>query len=376
MPAEGEYGMKRFWGALASLLLAVLALPAMIEAEQNKETLAAGRPLQLVCSTSIIQDVLRHVGGERVHVHALLQPGRDPHSYKPSPREMVYVEEADLVFVNGFGLEEGLWELLLAQGREKIVEVSQFVEPVHAKGHHHKDGYVHGTEHKHRHGHIREHEHPEKEHHPGNGRYQHPHDKGHDYMQEYHGRGGYHHHGTEDPHTWMSPLNVKLWCDCITRALSGADPACRDFYEENSRLYKAQLDKLDEKMRAVLARIPAARRRLVTDHDVFSYMERDYGIHVAGTIIPGFSTSAEPSARDMADLLAVLDKQGVSALLVAVSSGEGIQKLAQALERESSRPLRVLPFLTGTLAAPGNEGDSYISFMNYNLKQIVKGMMP
>ncbi len=174
----------------------------------------------------------------------------------------------------------------------------------------------------------------------------------------------------------MSPLNVKLWCDRITQALSGADPASGDFYEENSRLYKAKLDKLDQNIRETLAAIPAEKQVIAADHNVFSYLEKDYGIHVAGTIIPGFSTSAEPSARDIARLLAVLDEQEVSALLVASSSGEGIQKLARTLEKESSRPLKVLPFLTGALAAPGKEGDSYISFMNYNVKQIVKGMTP
>ncbi len=330
MPAEGEFVMKHLFSTAMCLFFALTLMPVAAEGKQEGQRAggASEKSLNIVCSTSIVGDVVKHICKPDARVKVLIAPGQNPHAYQPTPKDMAFAEDADLIFVNGLGLEEGLMGVLENLGTGNIVEVSDFVEALHGED---EDGEAH---HHHQH----------------------------------------HHEGEFDPHTWMSPLNVKLWCDRIVQALSGADPASSDFYQKQGRDYKKSLDELDSKIRKALAGIPVEHRVIVSGHHAFSYMERDYGIRVAGAIIPGFSTAAEPSAKDMAELLALLDEQGVSSLFVAASAGDSIQKLAQALQAEASRPLKVLPFLTGALTAPGGEGDSYIAFMEYNLKQLITGM--
>jgi ABC-type Zn uptake system ZnuABC Zn-binding protein ZnuA len=172
----------------------------------------------------------------------------------------------------------------------------------------------------------------------------------------------------------MSPLNVMEWAERIAHALAEEDPANAAYYEKRADDYKGELEKLDRKIREALAPIPEERRIIVTDHDLFRYFTRDYHVKVVGTIIPSFSTNAEPSAKDMAELLAVLEEKGVNALFVGETSGEAVLKLARSLETESGGEAEVVEFLAGSLGKKGDEGDSYISFMEYNLEQIVYGL--
>ncbi len=331
--------MKQLIGAL----LLIISLNPLFAGGQSEDRAISERSeqLELMTTTNIIHDVVKRIAGDRADVKLLIDYGQNPHAFEPAPRDMAAIERADIVFVNGFDLEESLMRTIKTLDVDHLVEVSV-------------EGGLHGDEGDH-------HDEHEGEHHEDEGDHHDEHEADH-------------HHDGADPHTWMSPLNVMDWADRVAHALGEEDPANASYYEQRADEYKKELEVLDRKIRDSLAVIPEEKRVIVTGHNAFGYFARDYGVTVVGTIIPGFSTNSEPSARDMAELLNQLRESGVRALFVGDSSGEAILKLARSLERESGGDAKVVEFLTGSLRKKGEEGDSYISFMEYNLKQILYGL--
>jgi len=284
--------------------------------------------LRIVTTTGIISDVTGEIAGDLVDQYRLIPPGQDPHSYEPTPRDMAMVEKADLIFVNGFDLEEGLLSVIENVHTGKIIEVSRTVVAI--------------TEEEHE-----ENEEPEED-------------------EE--------HHHSVDPHTWMSPRNVLLWTDVIVKALSEADKVNSSVYSERGLLYSDRLKSLDMSIEEAVSSLPSETRILMTDHDVFGYFARDYGFKVAGTLMKGFLTADDPSSREIADLIELLKREQINAVFIGESSGTGIRKLADTVSRESEREISVIELLTGSLKPSGQQGDSYIGMMEYNVKSIVTGL--
>ena len=343
--------MKRI---LITLILAALVSP-LFAGGQGDESDKHGHDegLQLIATTSIIHDVVSRIAGDKADVEVLMDYGESPHAFEPAPRDMVRIEKADIVFVNGFDLEENLMRSINTLDTHRIVEVSGPAEG--HEGEHHEGEHHDADEH-------------EGDHHDAENHKAEEHEAEH--QEDEHN----HDHGGADPHTWMSPLNVMHWAERIAHALGEEDPENAMYYEQRASEYKDELKKLDHKIRESLESIPEEDRVIVTGHNAFGYFARDYHVTVVGTILPGFSTNSEPSAREMAELLHKLEDQNVKALFVGASSGDAVRNLALSLEKESDGEAKVVEFLTGSLRKKGEEGDSYISFMEYNLKQILYGL--
>jgi ABC-type Zn uptake system ZnuABC Zn-binding protein ZnuA len=307
--------------------------------------------LQVVASTSIITDVVSAVGGDRIVLKGLIASGQDPHSYEPAPRDIAKVEDADIVFVNGFDLEEGLLSIIESVNPDNIVEVSRMVKALEHNDH---DADDHDAD-----------DHDADDHDADD------HDAD-DHDADDHDTD--HHHESGDPHTWMSPLNVISWVDVIVESLADKDPANASYFRSNGEAYIIKLTDLHKKMQETLSVIPEEKRVLVTDHNLFEYFARDYNFKIVGSLIPGYSSSSESSSRETARLLDHLNQEGIPAIFIGDSAGEGVKKLALTLSQESDHDILVKELLTGSLRNPGMEGDSYISFMEYNMKQIVSGL--
>lgn len=288
----------------------------------------------ILASTNIIGDVAQNIAGNIQTIEILIPKGGNPHNYEPSPRDMALVEEADLIFVNGFGLEETLLEVLEQVSTGKIIEVSSTIEPI---------GFKNVEEHD-----LHD-EHEEEQH-----------------KDE--------HHHDQDPHTWTSPLNVIQWTTVISQALVEADPENAAAYKNNAETYKNMLEALDSRIRTEIAIIADEDKLLVGDHSILGYFARDYGFETIGALLPGFSTNSEVSARDLTELIELVEEHRIKAVFVGNTAGEALKKLAGVLAEESGHPLQIYPLLTGSLSESGEEGDSYISFIEYNVHQIVKGL--
>jgi len=298
-------------------LLLILTLSLMLAACGGQ---AATRPatsgkLKVVATTSIIGDVVANIGDDLIDLTVMMPAGADPHSFEPSPRQIAALSDADIVFVNGFDLEETLTPVLdSAATPDKIVAVSDGVDPILFAG---KDADAM--------------------------------DKGQRY----------------DPHTWMDPNNVVVWTQNIEDALSKVDPDHEDAYHQNAEDYRDQLQELDDWIQAQIA--PLLPLKVVTDHKVFGYFARRYGIEQVGAIVPSYSAMAQPSAQELAQLEDAIKQLGVKAILVGNTVNPS---LAERVAEDTG--VQLIPIYTGSLSGPDGPAVTYIDFMRYDVDAIVK----
>jgi zinc/manganese transport system substrate-binding protein len=210
--------------------------------------------LPVVASFSIIGDLVKEVGGDRISITTLVGPDGDAHVYQPTPADGRKIAQAKLIFVNGLGFE-GWLERLIAAARSKGTIVTL-----------------------------------------GKGVAARPGEEG------------------TDPHAWQDVANAKIYVAEIRDALIAADPQGADAYRANAAAYLAKLDALDAEIVKALDAIPKDRRRVVSTHDAFGYFSARYGVEF---IAPqGVSTEAEASARDIARIIVSVKANKVGAVFL------------------------------------------------------------
>ncbi|MBN1686767.1 MAG: zinc ABC transporter substrate-binding protein [Spirochaetales bacterium] len=293
-----------------------------IGAREHRFDPDGGEKLRVVASTTIVGDVVANIGGDAILLTVLVGVGQDPHSFEPTPATLAAIESAHLVFVNGFGLEESLLEAIDNAARGEVLSVSRGIEPLGEAG-----------------------------------------EEGHDDDRSPHGH--------VDPHVWFDPTNVFVWIDNIEDALIHADPRHRDIFEYRAGAYRQQIRELDESIRRRVVLLGDHERKLVTDHGLLGYFADEYGFDIIGTVLPGTSTSADASTRHISDLLRLLRKEKVPAIFVGSTAGQGMEKLASSLAGELEREVRIVGLLTGSLNPPGEPGDTYISYMEFNIDRVL-----
>ncbi|WP_216110779.1 metal ABC transporter solute-binding protein, Zn/Mn family [Aquisalimonas asiatica] len=218
-------------------------------------------------SFTIVADITREVGGERVAVTSLVGPDGDSHAFEPAPAHARKITEADLVVRNGLGFEGWMDRLLdVAGGSARVVTASRGVDAIdagdHAHDHHHDDG---------------------------------------------------HSHGDTDPHAWLDVARARTYVRNIRDGLKAVDPDHAETYAERADAYLDVLEALDDQIRETLAAVPRERRRILTSHAAFGYFEDAYGIEFLSP--RGLSTEAEPSAAEVAELVREARAHRVAALL-------------------------------------------------------------
>ena len=298
-----------------------------------------GEPLNVVATTSIIGDVVSQVGGDAIKLTTLIKAGQDPHAYEPVARDLASVSKAHVVFINGWDLEENFLEILEEVSSSPLVPVSANLVPLEATEHHDH----------------------EKE------------SEAHDDHDEQSEHAEHAHHDEADPHTWQSIHNVVQWVKNIQQVLTTLDPAQANTYEANAAQYLDDLEKLALYAETELAKIPAHRRFIVSNHSSFAYLANDYDLEVIGTIIPSSSTLAEPSAADLVDLVEELRFHNLCTLFTETTV---TSRLAQTVANELSdcETVQILPLYTGALGEVGSGADSYIMMMRSNIDTLVLGL--
>ena len=227
---------------------------------------ADGR-LPVVASFSILADLVRNVGGNRVDVTVLVGPDGDAHVYEPAPADAKKIAASRLVFVNGFGLEGWLPRLVQAAGgKATVVAATSGIAPLR---------------------------------------------KGSD----------------ADPHAWQSVVNAKTYVANIRDALVAAAPADAEIFRANAAAYLAKLDALDREVREAIATIPENRRKVISTHDAFGYFAAAYGIAFIAPL--GVSTESEASARDVAGIVSQIKTAKIPAIFLEnISDPRLIQRIA------------------------------------------------
>ena len=298
------------------------ATPATLPA-LSPVSLAAGEKLHVVVTTSIIGDVVRNVGGDAIDLTQLLPPGTDPHSYQAKPDDLRQLNNADVIFINGLHLEEGMQSVLDSlDGGAPVISVNIGVPTLEFSGSHTGEAANAG-----------------------------------------------HEHGDADPHTWMDVRNVEHWVDTISTVLSALDPTQREQYAANAAAYQTQLADLQDELVAEAASLPPEKRKLVTDHDSLGYLANAYGFTVVGAVIPSISTMAAPSAQDLAALQKQIEQEAVKAIFVSTTVNPDV-----AAQIAGDTRATVVPIYTGSLSDARGPAATYIDMMRYDVKQIVDAL--
>lgn len=317
-------------------------------------TSAQDTPLQVVTTTTIIADVAQNVGGNLVNVTALIPPDADSHAFQLTPRDLVLLTEADLVLVNGAGLETFLGTVLDEVLDANIIVVSHGVEilPFGATAHEHDDEV--GDDHEDVHLGVL--------------------GVDADCSTDEHGDetqdDDEHEHGACDPHVWTDPHNVIIWAQNIASAFADADPANADTYHANADAYVAQLESLDSEIVAIVDGIPAENRVLVTNHEFFGYFAYRYGFEVIGVVIPGGSTLAEPDPRTIANLIDTINTENIPAIFAEISAHP---RLAETVAAETGITV-VTTLYSESLSDSDGPASTYIDYLRYNAQTIADAL--
>jgi manganese/zinc/iron transport system substrate-binding protein len=274
-------------------------------------------PIEVVCTTGMVADLVRNVGGEHVRVTTLMGPGVDPHLYKSSPADVGHLNRADLICYSGLHLEGKLSELLERMSHKKpTVAVAEKIAA---------DKLF-----------------PDE-------------------------------NSVSDPHVWF---DVSLWSEAagaVRDALATFDSKHAAEYQVACDAYQAKLATLHQWAKEELATIPQDVRVLVTAHDAFRYFGRAYGVEVRG--IQGISTDSEAGVREVQQLVDFLVERKIKAVFVETSVAD--QNVKSLLEACAARGHTVT--IGGTLFsdAMGDDGTpegTYVGMVEHNVKTIVSAL--
>jgi ABC-type Zn uptake system ZnuABC Zn-binding protein ZnuA len=299
---------------IVTLSILTLALTACGEQPTSRETPGTTAPV-ILASTTFLADFARNVAGENVTVESLLSPGADPHEYQAVPSDVQKIAESTVVIVNGLNYDQFMQPLLKnASGTRLLVTASDGLE-------------------------ARQ-------------------------MQEETGET------VTDPHMWMAPPRVIKYVENIRDGLTEADPTGADIYKANADAYISQLGELDAWIKEQVAQIPQERRLLVTNHDSLGYFTEQYGFTVIGTIVPGVSSEAAPSAQQVAALIDEIKSTGAPAAFLNISDNP---QLADQIAAEADIMV-VTDLYIETLSPADGPAATYIDMMKHNVTQIVNAL--
>ncbi|GBD17129.1 Manganese-binding lipoprotein MntA [bacterium HR26] len=318
--AWGSWMAERF---RCSYLLALFAVVLLVACNRTAApppreaspatTPADAKQVRAVVSLPVFVSLVEAVGADRVQVSSIVPAGTDPHTYQPAPRDAQALAEAEVIFVNGLGLEGWLDDLIASAGSSaRVVELAEGLQTI-------QDA-------------------------PSTPEPEHAHEAG-------------------NPHLWLDPGYAIEYVRRIAQALGEIDPDGAATYRANAERYIAEIEEFDAWAKEQVQRIPPEHRKLVTFHDAFPYFAEHYGLELVGVIV--LSPGREPSPQELAQLVDLIRRQGVPAIFTEPQFNP---KLAETLAREAG--VEVLELYSDTPPA----GEDYIGMMRRNVEHVVEGL--
>jgi zinc/manganese transport system substrate-binding protein len=285
-------------------------------------TFAQAEPLRVASLSTVMADLARDIGAERVEVTEIVKPGVDPHIYEPTPGDRKTMAKSQILLASGLGFEGYLDKIRpgLEKSGVRLVVGGDVVKPI-------EGGCQEHEEHDHSHGHI---------------------------------------HGTTDPHWWHSISNVQAVAAQICNAFVAADPEGKATYETNAKNLQTRLAALSKWVRLQLAALPKANRVLVTSHDALGYFAKDNGFEIFA--VQGISTSDQPSSQKVKRLIGEIKARKVKAIFA--ENIENPKVLEQITNETGAKP-------GGVLYADGlgsGAAATYEGMMKINVATIVEAL--
>ena len=333
--------MKR----IISLLLA-LALSLSLAACAAPAEKADGGKLQIVTTLFPYYDFARAIAQDRADVTLLLSPGREAHSFEPTPLDAVTISEADVFLYNG-GEGEYWVESMLDAAGEHIAVASRMMDYVDALNEEYVEG-MQGAD-----GHDHDHEHGSHD------------DHDHDHEEDEHDSDEIEY----DEHIWTSPKNAVVLCRAVCDAICRADAENAAFYRANCENYCAQLEDLDARFAALCESAP---RRLLIFADRFPmlYFCREYGLDYRAAF-HGCSGDTEPS---LATIKFLIDKVEDENIPVVYTIDFGTKKVAAVVSECTGAAIETLFSMQTVSRADFDAGETYLTLMERNFEALRKGL--
>jgi ABC-type Zn uptake system ZnuABC Zn-binding protein ZnuA/ABC-type Mn2+/Zn2+ transport system permease subunit len=309
--ALAEPRRRRLVLAGGAAALAVLVAGCGGAEEPGAASSGSRAALRVAATTPQVADWVRQVGGASIAVTELMPPNVDPHEFEPTPEDLTAASGAAVIFASGAGLDTRLEDALRSVDGVAVVEVAPAAKLRPAAL----------------------------------------------------GEGGV------DPHFWHDPTLVVDAVRTIERTLIERAPADAAAFRRNATRYVMQLRGLDAELKRDFGAVPAARRKMVTDHDAFGYLAARYGITIVGAAIPSPSTAAQANGRETAELIDTIRREGVHAVFSEISVDS---RLIRQIASETGAV--VIPDLYGdTLGPPGSGAATYLGMMRHNARVLIDG---
>ncbi|MDO4997070.1 MAG: zinc ABC transporter substrate-binding protein [Neisseria sp.] len=280
----------------------------------------AAEPLPVLSSFSILGDVAKQIGGDKVEVTNLVGADQDTHTYHMTSGDIKKIRSAKLVLLNGLGLENGDVVRAVKQGKVNYAEAAAGIKAMSAGEHHHDHAH------------------------------------GHD-----------HDHGRFDPHVWQDPSLMHKYADNVAAALIKTDPQNRAYYQQRLSAYQKELTALDNYAKQQFASVPSAKRKVLTGHDAFAYMGKRYGITFLAP--QGVSSEAQPSAKQVANIINQIKKQGIKAVFAEnIKDARMVQQIAKETGSKIGGKL-----YSDALSRSG-AASTYVGMYRYNVNALSAAM--
>ncbi len=319
--------------SVVTVLAIALGLAGCSEKPQASNPVSESRATNLpkvVATTGVICDITKEIAASSIDTICLIKPGDDPHAYQIKPEDRKAIETGNLILYAGYDHEPSIIKLIesTTNSAPKIA-VHQIAVPKPLMGEHENQG-EHKTKAK-------------------------PHEVG---------------EKVPDPHVWHNPQNGIRMVEVIRDELKKIAPNNSEIYTKNSAKLTTDLKKIDTWIKAQIATIPQAKRRLVTTHDALSYYADAYGFQVAGAL-QGVTTEEQPTAARIAELSSEIKRAGVPTIFVETTTNP---KLMETVAREANVKISDKELYSDELGAPGSGADTYEGMLKSNTCAIVSGL--
>jgi len=292
------------------MILIIGAMSLLVLTACGDDELATDHGLTVVVTTTVIGDLVRNVVGPDVTVEVLVPIGADPHDYQASSRQVAQINRASLVVANGLGLEEALIDVLHAAERDgaNVLEIAPLLEPIPV----------------------------------GSG---------------------------FDPHVWLDLGRMAEAARVVAEEMVRVDASID--WSSRAAAYAIELDITRREIESILQAVPQDSKKLVANHDSLGYFAAVHGFEIVGTVIPGGSTLGAPSSSDLANLVGVIEEEGIRAIFAETTEPSVI---AASVAAEVSHQVEVVDLYTGSLGEPGSGADTLIGMLLANAEMIARAL--
>lgn len=270
-----------------------------------------GQKKTVIASASMMADMAENIGGNLIEVKYIVPRGQDPHLYKPTPSDVMMVQKADLLIVNGLTFEGWISKLIANSGtKAKTKTITEGIKPIQSS------------------------------------KYE----------------------NSFDPHAWMDVSLVKVYIDNIKEALVELLPEYQEVFEQNHMAYSLKLEELDAYIMKKMAGIPERQRVLITSHDAFAYYGRRYGLQLEAIV--GISTEAEVQSSDIIRVHKVIKERKVPAIFMESTINP---KILQQIAKDNNIVIGG-ELYADSLGDKDSPAKTYLEMLKYNADTIFEGL--